>query len=135
MTTIGKKFLLLFIFSLTLSFVISPHNAKELFNLHHMSACNVVEQIFGILKQHFWILCNPPNYNMAIQALIPPVLAVLHNFIQQYDPEEIYKFDDTVVIELQMGPHESAGELGAGHVMPNDTLWSNERWDKIANEM
>ena len=31
----------------------SPHNPQELFNLHHMSACNVIEQIFGILKWHF----------------------------------------------------------------------------------
>ena len=66
MATISKKFLLLFIFSLTLSFVVSPHDTKELFNLHHTSACNVIEQIFGILKWHFWILCNPPEYNMAI---------------------------------------------------------------------
>ena len=29
----------------------SPSNAEELFNLHHAMACNVVEQIFGILKQ------------------------------------------------------------------------------------
>ena len=118
-----------------LSFVVSPCDAKELFNLHHVSACNVIEWIFGILKQCFWILHNPPEYNMAIQALIPPVLAALHNFIWQYDLKEIHKFDDTVTIELKMGPHESAGELGAGHVMPNETLWANKRQDKIANEM
>ena len=64
---------------------------------------------------------------MAIQALIPPALAVLHNFIWQYDPKEIHEIDDTVAIELEMGPHESAGELGAGHVMPNETLQANER--------
>ena len=53
MATIGKKFLLLFIFSLMLSFVVSPCDAKELFNLRHTSACNVIEQIFGILKWRF----------------------------------------------------------------------------------
>ena len=72
---------------------------------------------------------------MAIQALIPPALAALHNFIWQYDPKEIHKFDDTVAIELKMGPHKSAGELEAGHVMPNKTLQANKRWDKIVNEM
>ena len=66
MATISKKFLLLFIFSLMLSFVISPYDAKELFNLCHMSACNVIEWIFGILKWHFQILHNPSEYNMAI---------------------------------------------------------------------
>ncbi|KAH9957748.1 hypothetical protein BJV74DRAFT_891305 [Russula compacta] len=64
---------------------------------------------------------------MAILALIPPALAVLHNFIWQYDPKEIHKFDDTVAIKLKMGPHESARELWAGHVMPNKTLQANER--------
>ncbi len=31
----------------------SPRNPKELFNLRHASARNAIEQIFGILKQHF----------------------------------------------------------------------------------
>ena len=31
----------------------SPCNPQELFNLHHASACNVIEWIFGILKQCF----------------------------------------------------------------------------------
>ena len=47
---------------------------------------------------------------------------MLHNFIWQYDLKEIHKFDETVAIELQMGPHESARELGAGHVTLNETL-------------
>ena len=40
------------------------------------------------------MLHNPPVYDMDIQALIPPALAVLHNFIQQYDPEDIEMSDD-----------------------------------------
>ncbi len=31
----------------------SPRNPKELFNLCHASACNAIEQIFGILKRCF----------------------------------------------------------------------------------
>ena len=27
-----------------------PHNKEELFNLHHTSACNIIECIFGVLK-------------------------------------------------------------------------------------
>ena len=44
----------------------SPHNPQELYNLHHMSACNVIEQIFGILKWCFWILQLPSQYDMQI---------------------------------------------------------------------
>lgn len=28
-------------------------NKKELFNLFHSSLCNIVERIFGVIKQHF----------------------------------------------------------------------------------
>ena len=61
----------------------SPRNAKELFNLRHASARNVVERIFGILKRRFQILQLLPEYAMEIQSLIPPALAALHNFIRQ----------------------------------------------------
>lgn len=51
---------------------------------------------------------------MSIQALIPPALAALHNFIQEYDPDEIQAYDNDkpVEFELQMGPPGSVGELG-----------------------
>jgi hypothetical protein len=32
------------------SYIFSPKNPQELFNLRHASACNIVERIFGILK-------------------------------------------------------------------------------------
>ena len=102
---------------------------KELFNLHHVSAHNVVEWIFGILKQHFRILCIPTDYNMGIQALIPSGLAALHNFIWQYNPKEIHKCDDVddIEIDLQLGQQESTGELGTGRVMAAETCHANVR--------
>ena len=36
--------------------LISPANAKELFNLRHASARNIIERMFGILKNRFAIL-------------------------------------------------------------------------------
>ncbi len=127
----------------------SLHNPKELFNLHHASARNAIEQIFGILKQHFRILHLPPEYSMSIQALIPPALAALHNFIRQHDPDEIQMYDNNdndndndedndgpLELELQMGPQpESVGELGIGPVMQEETLRANERRDKIVGAM
>ena len=72
-----------------------------------MSAQNVVERIFGILKRHFMILTIPPEFSMAmaIQACIPPALCAVHNFIRIHDPDEIH--DEHVDIE----PH---GELAPG---------------------
>jgi hypothetical protein len=91
---------------------------KELFNLRHALACNVIEQIFGILKCQFRILHLPPEYDMSVQSRIPPVLAALHNFICHYGPEEINvyrnltaEFDLEV---LEMAATVSVGELGTG---------------------
>ena len=72
--------------------ITSPANAEELFNLCHAMACNVVEQIFGILKAHFTILTSHPRYNLDIVARLTPALAALHNFICIHDPNEICDF-------------------------------------------
>lgn len=128
----------------------SPHNPKELFNLRHASARNAIERIFGILKRRFRILQLPPEYDMSIQALIPPALAALHNFIRQYDPDEIQMYDDgddgdgddgddnrePIQLLFQMAPHpESLGELGNGPLTQEETVQANERRDRIAGAM
>jgi hypothetical protein len=114
--------------------------------LRHASARNVIERIFGILKQRFRILQLPPQYNMSIQSLIPPALAAIHNFIRQYDPGDIRAYDyinnnnnnnnNEEPLDPLMGVHpESAGELGVGVVTPQERAAANERRDKIAADM
>ena len=66
----------------------SPANTKELFNLRHAQACNVIKHIFGVLKQHFRILLLPPHYPLDFQACIPVALCTLQNFIQKIDHDE-----------------------------------------------
>ena len=113
----------------------SPRNPKELFNLRHSSARNVIERIFGVLKRRFRILQLPPAYNMAIQARIPAALAALHNFIRQYDPEEIRIFEDQP-FDFPIGARpESAGELGSGPARSNERARASERRDRIAASM
>ena len=41
--------------------IISPTTPQELFNLRHASARNIVERIFGILKNRFAILQHNPS--------------------------------------------------------------------------
>jgi len=65
-----------------------------LFNLRHASARNVVERIFGSLKKRFNILTHPAQYDMDIQARIPPATAAMHNFILDHDPEELDKVSE-----------------------------------------
>ena len=49
-------------------------NEEELFNLHHASAQNIIEHIFGVVKQCFRILLVAPEYSLDIQAQIPAAL-------------------------------------------------------------
>ena len=71
-----------------------PSNPRELFNLRHASAQNVIEHIFGILKQRFCMVLLAPEYDMDIQARVPPALCTLHNFIHQHDPSDIEDYSD-----------------------------------------
>ena len=66
----------------------SPVNAKELFNLRHAQARNVIECIFGVLKQCFKILLLPPRYPIDFQPRIPAALCALQNYIQEIDQDE-----------------------------------------------
>ena len=63
-----------------------PANRKELFNLRHASARNVIERVFGVLKRRYRILQLAPEYNLDIQARIPAALCAVHNFILKFDP-------------------------------------------------
>jgi hypothetical protein len=47
-----------------------------------------------MLKWHFRILVYPPQFDMDLQARLPPALAALHNFIRKHDPNDIADFDD-----------------------------------------
>lgn len=69
--------------------IFRPANREELYNLRHAQARNVVEHIFGALKKRFGILTIPSEYDMDIQARIPPSLAAIHNFIFDNDKMEL----------------------------------------------
>ena len=68
-----------------------PINAKELFNLQHAMAQNIIERIFGILKQWFHILITLLEIDMSLQVKAPATLTTIHNFIWEHDPLD---FDD-----------------------------------------
>ena len=49
-------------------------------------ACNIIKHSFGILKQCFWILLLPIEYDLDMQAYLPITLACLHNLILTHEP-------------------------------------------------
>jgi hypothetical protein len=109
-----------------------PVNREELYNLRHASARNVIERIFGILKKRFVILTHPPEYDMAIQARIPPALCAVHNFIHIHDEDEIHEF----VPDLHdQNPGDFYGELAAGPAVRAEKERAEIRRDNIAQAM
>jgi len=71
---------------------------------------------------------------MGIQALIPPALAALHNFIRIYDPEDIdTEASEPLGFQIGMGDR-AVGELGV-QLTSAETARANARRNRIANEM
>ncbi|CAL9029721.1 unnamed protein product [Prunus brigantina] len=66
-----------------------PETYKELFNLRHSIARNVIERSFGLLKKRWSILRTPSFFDIKTQIRIINACFVLHNFIrleQHNDP-------------------------------------------------
>ena len=98
-----------------------PRNKKELFNLRHASARNVIERIFGVLKQRFRILLLPPAYKLNVQARLPAALSALHNFIKTHEPydQPLTDGDNTAETNL-FGYHD--GPNPDSEIIPDQEL-------------
>jgi hypothetical protein len=94
-------------------------------------ARNVVERIFGVLKRRFRILVIPPELDMRWQARLPAALAAIHNFIRNYDPNDINDIADPVDPE----PGTRVEELAQGIPSAAERDRANQRRDRIAQEM
>ncbi|RDX40428.1 hypothetical protein OH76DRAFT_1324299, partial [Lentinus brumalis] len=105
----------------------------------HAQASNVVERIFGVLKERYDILNNPPNFSMDIQIRIPPALAAMHNFILRYDPDDL-----EVVLQGMDGddqrhedpiPTLADGLLATGAITRREETRASAKQDRIAMKM
>jgi hypothetical protein len=108
-----------------------------LFNLRHASARNIVERIFGILKNRFAILRSNPNLDVDTQAKLAPALAAIHNVIREYDDIDIMALLDEDV-DYNSGieePSAGAGDLAQGPARTAERRQSDARRDRIAGEM
>ncbi|KAL0396475.1 UNVERIFIED_CONTAM: hypothetical protein Scaly_0095900 [Sesamum calycinum] len=59
-----------------------PQSPRELFNLRHASARNVIERTFGLLKTRWGILRSPSYYPIRVQNQIIVACCLLHNFVR-----------------------------------------------------
>jgi hypothetical protein len=65
-----------------------PKNARELFNLRHAQARNIVERIFGIAKRRFGIFSRAPEYPIETQSRLIAAVGALHNFLRIHDQDD-----------------------------------------------
>jgi hypothetical protein len=76
---------------------------------------------------------------MDIQARLPPALAALHNFIRKHSPDDIADFDN--IDDPQPGARAEGpaaaeeGQLAERLPRAAERWQTNERWDRIAQEM
>jgi hypothetical protein len=94
---------------------------------------NVIERIFGILKNRFRILLLPPHYTMDIQACIPPALCLVHNVIRVHDPNDMLDYHE-VNLDIHQ-PMYDAGVLAEGPPSNEARNHAHERRDEIARQM
>jgi hypothetical protein len=118
-------------FAIATDFVFRPRNYKELYNLRHSQARNVVERIFGVVKRRFRLMVAAPEYSLETQTKIIPALCALHNFIRVYNPDE-----DMGVEELSArAPRRSQEDFSHQGVSAQEKARANTKRDVIAKEM
>ena len=114
----------------------TPSTSEELFNLCHSCACNIIEHIFGVLKWQFCILVHPPEYDMAVQAHLPPALADIHIFIWIYNSDKIDDMSPADEIgDMLYQNEEATGGLACKLPRRAKKEQANVRRDEIARNM
>ena len=68
---------------------LKPQSPTELFNLRHSSARNVIERIFGVIKNKFKILDRGCWFDIQTQAAVVLSLCALHNNLREYSDSEL----------------------------------------------
>ena len=125
--------------SIFISSNIRPANREELFNLRHASARNVVERVFGVLKKRWGILTRPPQFDISIQAQVPPGLSATHNFMMDHDPNDIDHYLDGGEDDFDPNPGQPQenkfGTLADGAVTRAEKNRATRNRDAIAQAM
>lgn len=113
-----------------------PRNYRELFNLRHATARNVIERIFGVVKRRFWLLVVAPEYTLGTQAKMVPALCVLHNFIRVHDVDDLPTLGDNFQSRVtQRTVRADSLEGLGGDISAAEKRRATSARDTIAKEM
>ncbi|XP_042023260.1 putative nuclease HARBI1 [Salvia splendens] len=106
-----------------------PQNARELFNMRHSRARNVIERAFGIMKMRWGILRSASYYPIKVQNRIIMACFLLHNFIR--NEMEIDPIEEQIEIEMPHLDYEDDG----GHADFVDIFESTVEWNQKRDEI
>ncbi|XP_057768411.1 uncharacterized protein LOC130988545 [Salvia miltiorrhiza] len=109
-----------------------PQNAKELFNLRHAKARNVIERAFGVMKMRWGILRSATFYPIKTQNRLIMSCFILHNFIRREMPNDPLEqeFDNAAA----NNDYNVEGDSEFIDGIEASPLWNAER-DTIAQAM
>ena len=110
-----------------------PENHREMFNMRHTKARNIIERAFAVLKMRWGILRSPSFYPIKTQIRLIMACFLLHNFIRlemPIDPFEAEIDGDSSV----MGEEEQNIGLEYVDCIEPTAEWTQTR-DDIAMHM
>lgn len=111
-----------------------PTTAKELFNLRHSQARNIVERQFGVAKREFAMMREPNEFPIHYQAPIQIALCTLHNFNTIHGGQENVNIGSGSGAEMQ-GAGGDIEDVGAGGISAAETERACAWRDAIAEAM
>lgn len=112
-----------------------PKNYQELFNLRHSSARNVIERIFGVVKNRFAVFSRGCMYPIQFQVKVVVVMALIHNLIRKEEPNNMdgqNEADDQNNDELYTPSQSSLHSTG---IRKQESSRASQLRDQIAQQM
>ncbi|XP_027102886.1 protein ALP1-like [Coffea arabica] len=101
---------------------------KGEFNRCHSSVQNIIERTFGVWKMRFKILDGPmKNYPIEAQRNIVVACCVLHNFIREMQPYDVYLANEANMDDA----HTAGAQIPQLHVTPE----ALNDWKELRNAM
>lgn len=112
----------------------TPQNYKELFNLRHAIARNVIERSFGVLKKRWSILRTPSFFDIKTQIRIINACFILQNFIiDEKKSDPILEVEDLQLLSAtdgELANHQREGVI-TGAIDVVTTVQVSEEWTQF----
>ncbi|KNZ49115.1 uncharacterized protein VP01_51g5 [Puccinia sorghi] len=113
-----------------------PQNYQELYNLRHLSAQNVIERIFGVVKKRFKVFVTGCHYDTKIQVQVIILMTFLHSFIRVNNPKDESSLDQHIE---ELGTHQPVtmeyGELHHTVITRVKLTRASSKREKISKKM